>query len=183
MSFHSSLPLLIVLWGPTVSASGNEGGRTFMEFPGTAALKGKGVFSSLSPQGLSPVGGHPAFWSLGLGWDGPSSSELRQALAHGLSLENLLCSVTILVSLSQGMTASVNCSWSSGFVREKISQGISFPPRPPSQGQVPGLQVKRPSTVCRRLPRVCWCAGGPFLLPSVPRVCHVSPLGFPGCLI
>ena len=154
-----------------------------MEFPGTAALKGKGVFSSLSPQGLSPVGGHPAFWSLGLGWDGPSSSELRQALAHGLSLENLLCSVTILVSLSQGMTASVNCSWSSGFVREKISQGISFPPRPPSQGQVPGLQVKRPSTVCRRLPRVCWCAGGPFLLPSVPRVCHVSPLGFPGCLI
>ena len=76
-----------------------------MEFPGTAALKGKGVFSSLSPQGLSPVGGHPAFWSLGLGWDGPSSSELRQALAHGLSLEDLLCSVTILVSLSQGMTA------------------------------------------------------------------------------
>lgn len=58
--------MFITLWGPTVSGSGNGGGGTLVEFPGTAALKGKGIFSSLSPQGLSPGVGHPAFRSLGL---------------------------------------------------------------------------------------------------------------------
>lgn len=105
LGLYLCLQIFITLWGPIVSGSGNGGGGPAVEFPETDSLKGKGIFSYLSPRELSPRGGASCIPEPGRGtWE---LSQLRRALAHSIFLgEFAQLSVTILVSLSQRIVSS-----------------------------------------------------------------------------
>lgn len=88
LALHSSLQMVMALWGPIVSGSGSGGGRTAGELPEPDSSAGKGIFSYVSPEGLAL---RSPGWSIRHSriWTEPSLLG-RPALAPSISLENLL---------------------------------------------------------------------------------------------
>lgn len=106
-----------------------------MEFPESDSLKGRGIFSYISPRGLSPWGGASCIPEPGCGagtWE-LSPLELRQASTHNtFPGEPAGFSVTISVSLSQQIISNVAVLQTLILRNKQSLQALISHPGPPS---------------------------------------------------
>lgn len=121
LGLYLCLQIFITLWGPIVSGSGNGGGGPAVEFPETDSLKGKGIFSYLSPEGTFSTGWsilHSRAWAGNLGAFTAEASlgsqhfpwRIRSVVSHHFSF------------LVTGNSLQCCRSSSFGFVRETASR-------------------------------------------------------------
>ena len=170
---HLSLWLFITLGGRIVSGSGEGGGGRAAGVPETDSLKGKRILSCISRRDFLRGVGHPAFRSLGAGWDlGALSPGARQALAHSvLPGEPSPLPVTILVSCHSEFFP-VCCS-SFGLVKETVSHGFHLLPGASLSGKGLAVSITMAGKSVHRNERPSAAA---ICSPSVPPL----PLSFLG---